>query len=94
MGIPSPRKLFWVIQIQGAFVRIEGIRMAQPDGCPTPFLTDKAARNASAHIWVGEPHYVILHRVSRSWLESVSKGETRVKVQTYRPIRNGLLPDT
>jgi hypothetical protein len=88
MGIPSPRKLFWVIQIQGAFVRIENARIAQLDRCPTQFLTDKDAKNASAHIWVGEPHYVVLHRVTRAWLESVSKGETKVKVQTYRTSRN------
>lgn len=85
MGIPSPRKTFWVISIQGAFVRIEGVRRSQLEVGPTPFLTEKEAMSFSRHIWVGESHFVHLTKVNRSWLESVARGETKVKVQVFRP---------
>lgn len=88
MGIPSPRKLFWVIEIQGAYVRFEGIRISQPKGCPTPFETEKAAQNASRHISVGELHWVVLKRVPRAWLEKVSAGEVKIKMKTYQPIQS------
>jgi hypothetical protein len=87
MGIPSPRKLFWVISIKGAYVRFEGVRIAQLPKGPTPFETDTAAKNASRHIHVGEIHYVVLQRKSRAWLESVARGETPVNVQIYLPER-------
>ena len=45
MGTPSPRKLFWFISIKGAYVRFEGVRVAQLPKGPTPFETDTAAKN-------------------------------------------------
>jgi len=87
MGTPSPRKLFWIIGIQGAWVRIEGLRFGQLPIGPTPFETEKAAMGAAQHVFVGELHTVLLKRVPRAWLESVARGDTQAKVQVYRPER-------
>lgn len=84
MGTPSPRKLFWVIVIEGAYVRFEGIRAKQYPIGPTIFETDKGAMAAASHVWVGHLHMVHLQRVSRAWLESVARGEKQVKVDVYR----------
>lgn len=83
-GTPSPFKKFWVIELQGAFVRLEGIRgLVQLPRGPTAFTDDKSAIAASRHIWVGELHYVVLHQVNRRWLESVAEGKAQAKVQVY-----------
>jgi hypothetical protein len=84
MGIPSPRKLFWVIGIEGSFVRFEGFRTQQYPIGPTFFETNRAAMAAASHIWVGHLHVVQLQRVTRAWLESIAKGEKQVKVDVYR----------
>jgi len=86
VGRPSPNKKFWVIFIQGSYVRIEGLIPNLPKGCPTPFASSKAAENASRSIWVDELHFVHLVAVTRKWLESVAKKEIEAKVQSYASV--------
>ena len=85
MGTPSPRKLFWVISIEGSYVRFEGLRTQQYLIGPTFFESDKDAMAAASHVGVGHLHMVHLKRVTRAWLESVAKGEKQAKVDVYRP---------
>lgn len=80
-GIPSPFKKFWVISIQGVFVRLEG---TQAPRIPTPFASERDAKAVGSRVYAGEPHYVGLHCVTRQWLTSVTNGDLEIKVQTYR----------
>jgi hypothetical protein len=88
MGRPSPNRIFWVLEIQGTYVHLLGHVPGLPAHVPTPFTSDRVAKNYGIHIWVGEPHYLIVRKVSRSWLEAIHKGEAKVEVTTYQVARS------
>lgn len=87
MGKPSPNKVFWVLEIQGTYVHLLGHVANLPTHVPTPFASDRVAKSYGMHIWLGEPHYLIVRKVTRSWLEAIHKGEVKVGVTTYQVAR-------
>lgn len=86
MGTPSPRKVFWVVQIKGEYVRFQGVIANLPPGLPTFFESSRVAMKYAQRVVVGELHYDYIVKVTRAWLEQVQMGEVRIKVQNYNAV--------
>ena len=74
-GTPSPLKIYWVISIDGVFVRFRGHNPL----CPTAFESEKMARNCACRIYAEHLQYITIKKVTRKWLDSVAQGKNSVK---------------